>query len=343
MDKISKKKIIKFCRKNSLCIISIIFLVLLGYYFHMNNKNNNLYEDNNINNDVINKNDKKDEIEKIKKEQYNLCLKEKYNEDDETDLIIEKRDELTEFIKKYNPGLYYLDPELGFYYIYNEDKDFYAASTIKMLDALYIYNNALDDNIDLDEEIILKKSNYMGLSKNLKKYSFGDKIPLRYLVESAIILSDNTAHNMLVEYIGFKNLKEYGMSLGASKTLIGGDIFGQINVDDAMVYLKELYRFINDNNKYSDELKQYFLDSEQNYLNIPEENIEAAIKYGEYDYYYHENGIVYAHNPYLISILTTIGNNEDAFRAINEKVYELHNTFYSERASRCYEIIYENN
>lgn len=334
MKRRKKKKI-----KKNIKIIFIILIILLCFYFHKHNNKDELVINTIQNNEV----EKEEKIKKEKEEKYNVCLKEKYNEDEDNEIIQEKKEELTLFIKKYNPGLYYLDPETGFYYIYNEDKEFYAASTIKMLDALYIYNNALNGFIDLDEEVKYKSSNYMGVSKKMKKYDYGDKIALRDLVEYAVTVSDNTAHNMLVEYIGFNNLKEYGKSLGATKTLVGGDIFGQINIDDAIIYLKELYRFTNEDNKYSEELKQIFLDSEQNYLDIPEENIQAAIKYGEYEYYYHENGIVYAKHPYLLSILSTIGKNEDAFRSINEKVYELHKTFYSEREKKCYSEIYEEN
>ena len=210
-----------------------------------------------------------------------------------------------------------------------------------MLDALYIYNKALDGEINLNEKLKYKKSNYMDASKKMNKYDYGDKIAIADLVGYAVTYSDNAAHNILVDYIGYNKLKEYGKSLGATKTLFGSDLFGEIDVYDSIIYLKELYRFINDNNQYSDELKQMFLDSEQNYLNIPELNIEAAIKYGEYGEYYHENGIVYADKPYLISILSTIGNNEKAFREINAKVYELHKIYYQEREKRCYSKIYE--
>lgn len=314
----------------------LVFLVIL--VFVCLKKDNKEFIQNEINNIT---NNHEEEIKEQQRIDYEACLIEKYSEDDETDDLDEKKEELLQIIKKYNPGLYYLDPVTGFSYIYNENVDFYAANTIKMLDALYIYNKALNDELDLDDTVTFQKRNYMGASKKMKKYNFGDEITLRELVEFAITVSDNTAHNMLVEYIGFNNLKEYGKSLGATKTLVGGDLFGQINVDDAMVYLKELYRFINDNNKYSVELKNFFLDSEQNYLDIPEDNINAAIKYGEYDYYYHENGIVFAKRPYLISILSTIGNNEDKFREINNKVYELHQTFYKNREESCYKKVYE--
>lgn len=310
--------------------IIIITIMILLCYFHFYNNGVILFN----NNQMIKE-------EQLKREEYEACLIEQYNNNDDTDLVNDYKNELIEIINKYKVSLYYLDPVKGFMFKYNEDKSYYAASTIKMLDAIYIYNKALENDIDLDEEIKYKNNNYMSTSKKMDKYDFGDKVSLRDLVRYAVTYSDNTAHNMLINYIGFNELKNYGKSLGATKTLYGTDLFGEITVDDSIVYLKELYRFINDNNQYSDEIKQIFIDSEQNYLDIPELNIEAAIKYGEYSYYYHENGIVYDQNPYLISILSTIGNNEKAFREINEKVYQLHKAFYQERQNRCYSKIYE--
>ena len=76
-------------------------------------------------------------------------------------------------------------------------------------------------------------------------------ISLRDLVKYAITVSDNSAHQMLVDYIGFTNLKKYGNSLGAKNTLIGGDNFGQIDTNDSIAYLTELYKFINDNFDFS--------------------------------------------------------------------------------------------
>ena len=146
---------------------------------------------------------------------------------------------------------------------------------------------------------------------------------------------------MLVDYIGFKKLKEYGNSLGAKYTLVGGDIFGEINVNDAMIYLKELNSFIENNEELGEGLKKYFLDSEQNYLDFPEQNIEAGQKYGEYELYYHENGIVYAEHPYLVSILTTEGKKESIIRDINKHVYDLQNELYKIRENYCHIKVYE--
>ena len=206
-----------------------------------------------------------------------------------------------------------------------------------MLDAIYIYEKAFNKELDLDEEMTYSAKYKWGASTIIGKKKYGDKIKLRDLVKYAIIYSDNSAHIMLLDYIGKGTLKEYGKSLGAKFTLMG-DQFGSISAYDSMVYIEKLDKLIETNTADAKELKSYFVDSEQNYLNFPDENIEAAQKYGEYEAYYHENGIVYAKDKYYISILTLHGKNEEVIRTINSKIYELHKTFHEERVKTCEQI-----
>jgi hypothetical protein len=183
----------------------------------------------------------------------------------------------------------------------------------------------------------------LGASLELSKHKIGDKISLRNLVKYAITVSDNTAHEMLVDYIGKNNLRDFGKSLGATTTLNSSDDFGNINNIDSMIYIEALNNLINESGQLGEELKAYFVESDQNYLQFESLGIKAAQKYGEYDVYYHSNGIVYDENPYFISILTLHGKNkfEKITRDINEKIYELHTLFYENRVNVCYKHVYE--
>ncbi len=326
-----KKKKLKIKFKVILFILIIIILITCTvFYLKKPSLSNNSDFYNSVSNQV------KEYIDKYNK--YQVCLNEKYSESDLTDNLNDKINQVKEIIAKYNVSLYYYNPENEFSLTNKKDATYYAASTIKMLDALYIYKNADEGNLDLNDKATYKSSNYLGASKGMKKYKFGSKVALKELVKYAILYSDNTAHSILVDYIGKGKLKSFGNSLGAKNTLVG-DIFGSISAEDSYYYLKALYEYFETNTENSKELKKIFIDSDQNYLNLPELNIDAAVKYGEYPPYYHENGIVFSQNPYLISILSTIGNNEKAFREINKNIYELNNTFYTERENRCKKII----
>lgn len=350
-----KVKGLKNKRKKQRIIIkkkrkTIVFCLLVIFYFllifnYIDFKQNAYIK--NINKEMAEKLEQEENNAKKLKEQeqsetYNKCLNESYNDADEDESIKNLKDELSSYLDDYDLSVYYVDPNLNFNYVYNEDKLYYAASLIKMVDALYIYENASAGNLNLDTKVTYEASNVLGDSKEMQNYKIGSEVSLRDLVKYAITVSDNTAHDILIDYIGFNNLKNFGKSLGAGYTLVGGDEFGEITVDDAIIYLKELNKFIN-NDSLGSELKDYFINSEQNYLSLSDYNILAAEKYGEYGAYYHENGIVYAPNPYLISILTTEGYNdyENIIRTINNKIYILQNKYYEQRKTRCYSSVYE--
>ena len=309
-----------------------IFLIVISY-FYLNEKVDFMITNTNINN-IMDKVNSNNEAKVKKYEEYNNCLNEKYNESDNTENFVKKIQETDEFLSKYRVSIGYENPDTGFVYKYNEGKKYYAASTIKMLDALYIYENASNGNLELTDTVTYQRKHLLGASVKMGKKKFGDKVKLKDLVNYAVIYSDNIAHLMLLDYIGISNLREYGHSLGAKYTL-NSDYFGEITVDDSLAYLNALNAYLNTNSEEANELKSYFVNSEQNYLNFPDDNVEAVQKYGEYDGYYHENGIVYVEHPYLVSILTTHTNNEKLIRSINSKILELHNTFYEERTNRC--------
>ena len=192
----------------------------------------------------------------------------------------------------------------------------------------------MDDTVNYTSKYNLSSSYYMS------QHKYGEKIKVRDLVKYAVTRSDNRAHQMLIDYIGFANLKRYGQSLGATKTLVG-DIFGSINVDDAIIYWQEINRVISMDNELSNELKSYFAEADQNYLSLPEFGKTAIHKYGEYESYYHDIGIVYADSPYIVAILTGEGrrNFEEIIKDINSKIYELNNLYVTNREKVCKELI----
>lgn len=286
---------------------------------------------------------KEEEVVDLRPELYEECLKRTLNDGDKTGEILLAEEELTNYLKKnYSTSVFYEDLNLGFSYSYNSDVVYYAASTIKSLDALYIYTKAAAGELDLDETMTYSKKYKWNSSKEMSKYNYGDKVSLRNLVKYAVTVSDNTAHQMLVAYIGRSELKEFGNSLGAENTLVGSDNFGNISVTDAIIYMKAIDEFINNNDELGAELKSYFIQADQNGLKFEDLGIEAAHKYGEYSYFYHDIGIVYDENPYVIAILTHEGNDDflEIVKDINEHVYDLHKVYNTNRENVCYLEVY---
>ena len=281
-------------------------------------------------------------VEDNRKKEYEECLDRDIDENDVSTEITDYTNNLSEHLKKYHVSVVYEDVNMGFKYVYNEDKDYYAASTIKLLGAMYVYEKAYNNEIDLNYTLKYSSKDRLGSSSGMSNHEYGDVISIRDLVKYSVILSDNTAHNMLVKYIGVSKLREYGLSLGAKLTHTSNDLFGYIDGVDANIYLNKVYDLINNTGELGEELKGYLLSAEQNSLNLEEKDIVAGHKYGEYKSLYHDIGIVYDDNPYLIAVLTEEGRDDyDAIiREINGKVYELHKMYYDNRTNYCNSLVY---
>lgn len=194
---------------------------------------------------------------------------------------------------KVSVGYYNLNTQETYYY--NKYEQYYGASLIKTLDALYLY----DKNM---------------INDKLKKH-----------VKKIITVSDNPSHEYLVKYIGKNTLKAYGNSLGAKYTLVGGDSFGITTVSDQIVYMQKLYSMTN--NTQNEELKSFFINSYYN--NLLFDNCPTIMhKYGWWKEVFHNSGIVLDENPYIVTILTKEAYNDynEIISTISKLVYEYHKT-----------------
>lgn len=283
------------------------------------------------------------EIEKELQEQYEVCVKKEFKEDELTEeLKIEKKkvDNLI-LTNKYKASVYYEDIQTGFSYTYKPQTIYYGASLIKLVDALYLINKAIDGEINLDEETITYTEEYKkAFSSGLAKHKYGDKITLRELITHAIKVSDNSAHIMLFDYIGRENLKAYGKSLGAKYILTGSDKFGNQSVEDTNLYLKEAYRIITENEEYGSFLKEIMDNDVRNAFNT--NTIKIHHKYGAYDIYFHDIGLSFEKYPYTISIFTLHEdqNYQEVIQTIHEEIRKLRDAFYERRQSTCFLEVY---
>lgn len=319
-----KKRKLKKNVNKILILLLIIITVIIGYRVVMINKNSLFQEI------TQESKEKKDKLYT----EYTNCLTGKYEEDELNETLQAKIDELSSLLSKYSISIGYEDIMTGFNYSYNSKVIYYAASTVKMLDAIYILEKYLNEEIDINEKVQFKSIYNIPNSPFLNKQQVGSYISIKDLLKNAIMLSDNGAHIMLYDYFGYNNLKSYANALGATNALVG-DQYGSISVIDALIYTKKLYELINKDEELGEEVKNWFIESDENYVKT--DTIPAAIKYGGYNEYFHNIGIVYATNPYYLVILSTNGNGKsnDMIKEITAKVTELHDLFYSNRQEYC--------
>ena len=194
--------------------------------------------------------------------------------------------------KGYNVSIGYYNLVNGNSFYYKENKIYYGASLIKSLLSIYMYENNL-----------VNDSN-------------------RYDMEKMISVSNNDSYFNLLYSVGMDSLRNYGYSLGTKYTLSGPDDFGMTNVMDQMVIFKKLYSMVKDN-KYN-EMKSYFVNDYFNSLKI-NDNV-VMHKYGYWDSIYHDCGIIFDKEPYILIVLTTHGfdNYQSIVNDISNLMYNYH-------------------
>lgn len=90
----------------------------------------------------------------------------------------------------------------------NADMRFPTASAIKTAVMLEAYHQAADGTVPLDAEMTLNDADKVGGSGVLSGMSGGLRLKVRDLVHLMIVLSDNTATNMLVNRLGTKRIDD---------------------------------------------------------------------------------------------------------------------------------------
>ena len=278
------------------------------------------------------------EIKKLKQKQeklYHSCLFEEVDASLLGNNFSESEKALTAFLSNYDAYVSYQEIDGNYYYGYKDTKPVYGASLIKLVDALYV----LDNNIDINSRLKYSSSYYSKSNKGLTQYKVGDELRIDDVVKHALAVSDNGAHKMLIDYIGFNNLMSYGKSLGAKVILTGGDNFGMQTAEDTNVYLKRLYE-LTLNNESAFKFKEYMINDFHSYLNV--NDLKVAHKYGYYDYLFHDIGIVYDIHPYTLSVLTMYGKKDygKLINKISEKVNEHHNIYWKEKEIYCKNLVY---
>lgn len=267
------------------------------------------------------------------------CLKTPLKENELTSELISIKNELENLFNENNLNFAfkYKDIYTGFSLSYNSSQDIFAASTVKAPEALYIYKKAEEGNINLDEYLTYTSNFYTEGTGVLKDTPPDKDYSIHELVKYSIINSDNIAHLMLNNKFKSSNIHSYWSNLGASSIYKDNNAWGNINANDATIVMEELYKYyINPNNKYSNELINYFINSWKvitNYNN----NLKVASKSGWSGTSLHDMTLVLDENPYTLVILSNRGYVEyqDFFNQASNLVYEFHNLYWKEKMNYC--------
>jgi beta-lactamase class A len=104
--------------------------------------------------------------------------------------------------------------------VVNADSRFPTASTIKTAIMLEAWHLASQGTLAMDERLILREADKGGGSGVLNGMSDGLAVPIRDLVHLMMVLSDNTATNLLVNRLGTKRINDRLLAYGLNETKI---------------------------------------------------------------------------------------------------------------------------
>ncbi|MDJ0600495.1 MAG: serine hydrolase [Crocosphaera sp.] len=114
------------------------------------------------------------------------------------------------------PQAWFIDLDNGAYVTYNGTQPVPAASTIKIPVLVAFFQEVDAGNIHLDQMLTMDKELMVSGSGNMQYMEVGKKFPAIEVATKMIVISDNTATEMLVKQMGGKEVlnerfKEWGM------------------------------------------------------------------------------------------------------------------------------------
>lgn len=124
-----------------------------------------------------------------------------------------------------NPGVLFVDLETGNYLNINETSTFSAASTIKIPILVAFFQGIDDGSVRLDEELTLKSSQIVPEAGFLQYDAPGTRYTALEVATAAIVSSDNTATNMLIDRLGgMETLNQKFRSWGLTQTTLNNPL-----------------------------------------------------------------------------------------------------------------------
>ena len=204
---------------------------------------------------------------------------------------------LNKYLKDYKVSVGYINLDNGFTYVYNPNQEYFGASLIKVIDAMYAYeNNVLDSKT--------------------KEH-----------IKQAISVSSNTSHAYLVNKLGKQNLTNYINKISFRTPQCNSRFYCQTTIHDQLSYWIYL-NYLIEEHPNGEELKSYFINNLGNHLSFTY-NFDNLHKYGASDTYYHDSGLfITENNKYIIVILsnnldTTSKPISSIFRGISKRISQL--------------------
>ena len=122
-------------------------------------------------------------------------------------------------------GLYYCCPDSGEQYAFHADEPMVAASVIKLPIMVEAFRQMEAGLINRDQPVIIRRENKLPSCGALAYMHDGLQVTVGDLVTLMIILSDNTATNLLIDLLGMRAINQSIDNLGLTGTRLNRKLF----------------------------------------------------------------------------------------------------------------------
>ena len=199
----------------------------------------------------------------------------------------------------------------------NGDKKVLSASMIKLLILAELMKKIFENKFSLSDTVMMANFMKIGGDGVLKELNTGHHFTLKELATLMIIVSDNQATNILIDFLGMENINQLGKELDLKETFLGRKMMdaearkkGYDNytcADDISLPLKLIYQEKLINKEASQLMLDILLRQQQGerlqrYL---PSDIKIAHKCGDLDNLENDGGIIWlGDRAYILVVLT---------------------------------------
>ena len=215
-------------------------------------------------------------------------------------------------------SLWYMDLSDGSTAAFNEDKPLVAASVIKLFIMAEAFRRFEDGSMSPDEEFVIEPSMKMPSCGALTYMHDGLRVTAMDLVVLMIILSDNSATNILIDRLGIENINSLIDSIGATGCRLNRRLFDSaasrrgiqnyITAEGVGKLLKLIWDKQLISEKASEKMLSIMLDQRLNGKIPFFLDCDVAHKTGEDDGTTHDAAIVMSEKPFILVMLSNNTN-----------------------------------
>lgn len=214
-------------------------------------------------------------------------------------------------------ALYYRPLEGGCALNYNENEPLIAASVIKIPIMAEAFRRFEDGSLSPEEKHVIRADEKMPSCGAINRMHDGLEVTMRDLVELMIVLSDNSATNILIDRLGIEAINANMRACGLEKSTLCRKLFDQeahlaglentITAREMGILLEMMYRgelvSAEASAQMIEILRNQKLNGKMPFFLKPQ-GIASAHKTGEDDGITHDVGIVFTSKPFVLCMLS---------------------------------------